>query len=145
MLPLPVPASGLLLIRNKTFTKVFERMWKNERITTVRTMKELIAASRMKIRHSVVLAWALAGFSLGTVLAVSYVATGASFLHLRQDWAQVAFYPGFFVGYHTFDVLGYSAAVSLACLAVGFVYSAIASAVAGLVKQLVFLLKWGVR
>ena len=120
-------------------------MWKNERITTVRTMKELIAASRMKIRNSVILAWALAGFTLGTVLALGYVASGASLFHLRQDWAQVVFYPGFFVGYHTFDLLGYSAAVSLACLTVGFVYSAIASAVAGLLKQLAFLLRWGVR
>ena len=116
-------------------------MWKNERITTVRTLKELIVGTRMKIRNSIVLGWALAGFSLGTILALAYVASGCSLLHLRQDWAQVVFYPGFLVGYHTFDVLGYSAAVSLACLAVGFAYSAIASAAAGLIKQLVYLLK----
>jgi len=99
----------------------------------------------MKIRNSVVLTWALVGFSLGTVLALVYVASGASFLHLRQDWAKVVFYPGLLVGYHTFDFLGYSAAVSLACLAVGFVYSAIASAVAGLIKQIVYLLRMVAR
>jgi len=115
-------------------------MWKNERITTVRTLKELIVGTRMKIRNSIVLGWALAGFSLGTILALAYVASGSSLLHLRQHWAQVVFYPGFLVGYHTFDVLGYSAAVSLACLTVGFAYSAIASAAAGLIKQLVYLL-----
>ena len=117
-------------------------MCKTGRITTVRTIKGLIAGSRMKIRNSVVLACALVGFTLGTALALGYVASGASFLHLRQDWAQVAFYPGFLVGYHTFDVLGYSAAVSLACLAVGFAYSAIASALAGLIKKAVYLLRW---
>lgn len=108
-------------------------------------MKKLITASRTKIRNSVVLAWALAGFSLGTMLALAYVASGASFLHLREDWAQVAFYPGFFVGYHTFDLLGYSAAVSLACLAVGFFYSAIASAVAGLIKRLIFIVRFAMH
>jgi len=120
-------------------------MWKNERITTVRTLKELIVGSRMKIRNSVVLGWALAGFSVGTILALAYVASGFSLLHLRQDWAQVALYPGFLVGFHTFDLLGYCPAISLACLTVGFAYSAIASAAAGLVKKAAFLLGWNLR
>jgi hypothetical protein len=51
----------------------------------------------------------------------------------------VALYPGYFVGFHTFDLLGYSAAVSLACLTVGFAYSAIASAIATGLHKVVLL------
>ena len=38
------------------------------------------------------------------------------------------------MGHHTFEIIGYSAAVSLACLTVGVVYSAIASAAAGVLE-----------
>ncbi len=78
---------------------------------------------------------------MGTVMAVAYVASGASLLVVTEDWARLALYPGFVVGYHTFDLLGYSAAVSLACLAVGGVYSAIASAVGTTVRKVVALFR----
>src|SRR5258706_5430217 len=95
----------------------------------------------MNVRHNSVVGWALGGFALGTVMAVAYVASGASLLVVTEDWARLALYPGFVVGYHTFDLLGYSAAVSLACLAVGGVYSAIASAVGTTVRKVVALFR----
>lgn len=90
----------------------------------------------MNIRNSAVFGSALGGFTIGTIVAVAYVCSGASFLLLTQGWARVALFPGFVVGYHTFDLLGYSAAVSLGCLTVGFAYSAVASAVAGALQKI---------
>ena len=95
----------------------------------------------MSVRHDSVVSWALGGFTLGTVIAVAYVASGASLLVLTEGWARLALYPGFVVGYHTFDLLGYSAAVSLACIAVGCVYSAIASALGSTVRKVASLLR----
>src|SRR5437867_2816302 len=91
--------------------------------------------SPMSIRNSAVVGWALGGFSFGTVMALAYVASGASLLLWTEDWTRLALYPGFFVGYHTFDLLGYSAAISSGCIAVGLAYSAIISAVAGVVQK----------
>jgi hypothetical protein len=85
----------------------------------------------MKIGKNAVFGWALAGFSLGTILATIYVCLGDSLLFTSGNWAHIALFPGRLVGIHSFDLLGYSAAISLACLAVGLVYSAIASAIAG--------------
>lgn len=93
----------------------------------------------MKIRNSAVFGSALGGFTVGTVLALAYVCSGASLPLLREGWLRVVLYPGYLVGYHTFDLLGYSAAVSLACLAVGFAYSAVASAIASTLHKVVLL------
>jgi hypothetical protein len=93
----------------------------------------------MKIRNSAVFGSALGGFTVGTVMALACVCSGASLPLLREGWARVALYPGYLVGYHTFDLLGYSAAVSLACLTVGFAYSAVASAIATTLSKVVLL------
>src|SRR5882762_10030554 len=90
----------------------------------------------MKIRDRTVLGWALGGFSLGTAMSTVYVFSGASFLPMANGWAQVAMFPGILVEYHTFDLVGYSAAVSLACLTVGLVYSGLASAVGSTVRRM---------
>ena len=88
----------------------------------------------MKITNGPALKCALGGFALGTGLAVLFTMFGVSLLDLSKGWARLFFYPGYLVGHHTFEIIGYSAAVSLACLTVGVVYSAIASAVAGVLE-----------
>jgi hypothetical protein len=88
----------------------------------------------MRISNSAALKCALAGFAFGTCLALVFTTFSVSLLDLSKGWARLLFYPGWLVGHHTFEVLGYSAAISLACLTVGVVYSAIASAVAGVLE-----------
>jgi len=83
----------------------------------------------MTVRNKTVWSWALGGFSIGTIVALAYVASGASLVLLNGGWSRVALYPGFIVGFHAFDVVGYSAAVTLGCLTVGAVYSTLALAV----------------
>jgi hypothetical protein len=95
----------------------------------------------MKITNSPALKCALAGFALGTGFAVLFTTFGVSLLDLSRGWARLFFYPGYLVGHHTFEIIGYSAAVSLACLTVGVVYSAIASAVAGVLELIRVLLR----
>ena len=90
----------------------------------------------MNLRNRTVLEWALGGFSLGTAMSTIYACSGAPLLPMANDWAHVAMFPGILVGYHTFDLVGYSTAVSLACLTVGFVYSGLASAVGSTVRRL---------
>jgi hypothetical protein len=70
-------------------------------------------------------------------MSTLYACSGASFLPMANGWAEVAMFPGIVVGYHTFDLVGYSAAVSLACLTVGLVYSGLASAVGSTVRRLI--------
>ena len=78
----------------------------------------------------------LLGFIIGTALAVGYVSSGASLLFLKGACFRVLLFPGHLVGYHLFDLVGYSAAISFACLTVGLVYSAIASAIVTLLNKL---------
>ena len=85
----------------------------------------------MNIGKKAILGWALGGFSVGTILATIYVCSGDSLLFTSDSWAHIALFPGRLVGIHAFDLFGYSAAISLACLTVGLVYSAIASAIVG--------------
>jgi hypothetical protein len=89
----------------------------------------------MNIRNRTVLGWALGGFTFGTAMSTIYACSGGSLLELANDWAHVAIFPGILVGYQAFDLVGYSAAVSLACLTVGLVYSGLASAVGSTVGR----------
>src|SRR6266581_1059351 len=77
----------------------------------------------------------LLGFIIGTALALGYVSSGASLLFLKGAWFRVLLFPGNLVCYELFDLVGYSAAVSLACFTVGLVYSAIASVFAALLQR----------
>ena len=86
-------------------------------------------------RNTTVFNWALGGFSIGTGVALGYASFGDSLVSLNGTSSAILLGPGFLVGYHTFDLVGYSAAVSFACLAVGFTYSAIASALAALLRK----------
>lgn len=69
----------------------------------------------------------LMGFIIGTAFGLGYVSSGASLLFLKGAWFRVLLFPGHLVGYQLFDLVGYNAAISFACLAIGLVYSAIAS------------------
>ena len=85
----------------------------------------------MKIGKSAVFEWGLMGFILGTILSTAYGCSGDSMFHATNRWAQMALFPGKWVGTMAFNLMGYSPALSLACLTVGVVYSAIASTIAG--------------
>src|SRR5881227_4039412 len=76
-------------------------------------------------RNCAICSSGLLGFIIGTALALGYVSSGASLLFLKGAWFRVLLFPGNLVCYELFDLVGYSAAVSLACLTVGLVYSAI--------------------
>jgi hypothetical protein len=90
----------------------------------------------MKIGKKAMVGWALGGFSVGTILTIINVCSGDSLLFSSGNWAHIALFPGRLVGIHTFDLLGYSTAITLACLAVGLVYSAITSAIVGALSRI---------
>ena len=79
--------------------------------------------------------WALGGFSVGTILTLGYITSGASLFFRHHSWSDVAFYPGFLVSYHGFDLMGYNASVSLSCLAVGLAYFVLALAIALVLRK----------
>src|SRR5258706_9496836 len=89
-------------------------------------------------RNCAICSSGLLGFIIGTAIALGYVSSGASLLFLKGAWFRVLLFPGNLVGYELFDLVGYSAAVSLGCLAVGLVYSAIASLFAAFLQKVLW-------
>ena len=87
-------------------------------------------------RNCAICSSGLVGFIVGTVVALGYVTSGASLFFVKEGLFRVLLYPGNFVGYQLFDLVGYSAAMSGACLAVGLAYSALASTVAVVLSKL---------
>jgi hypothetical protein len=79
----------------------------------------------MKVKNS---QWpAAAGFALGITLASAYLLLDGRYFLSIPRWAHIVFYPGFFVGYTTYD-LGLSQNISIAVgvFAVGLAYAALA-------------------
>ena len=86
-------------------------------------------------RNGAICSSALLGFIMGTAVALGYVSSGASLIFVKGAWFRILLFPGHLVGCQLFDLVGYSAAVSLACLAVGVVYSAIAFVFGALLRK----------
>ncbi len=92
------------------------------------------SVSRWSGRHRQLSTFVLGAF-IGCIAVVVYLACGGDTFLFVPGWAQVAFYPGFFVGYSTYRLVGESAAVYVGALAVGLSYGVVALGIRELVVR----------